>query len=332
MQLQSNKLSGSIPSSLSRLTRLQSLDLNRNSMTGSIPAFIGPLRQLQFLDLSLNRLTGAFPSDFCSWTQADRSHPLSSLLIKLNRISGTLNFSSCIFLSFLDASSNNLTSVVAPPGYSKLNIVSLGNNSILDFSSLLASNYIVDMNVDYQGWSPAVLAPTIPDVSQLQQIRSLSMVNNSLRGSLPSDLFSINSLQVLNLGNNFLTGTIPVIEAPLQKLDLNYNFLSGTIPQSMVQMLGYTTSFVNLKMNMMSCCGIGKLNITLSGSFYYNAYNYSAPRLPAGLVFSKVLYQYSTEISSVQTAVSLGGFYRITGNLGNRTYPGLSCPYLMLVR
>ena len=96
-------------------------------------------------------------------------------------------------------------------------------------------------------------------------------------------------------------------------------------------MLGYTTSFVNLKMNMMSCCAIGPLVFTLSGNIYYNAYNYSAPRLPAGLVFSDVLAPYSQETSSVQSAVALGGSYRFFGNLGNRSYPGLSCPYIMMV-
>ena len=202
------------------MTRLESLNMNRNALTGSLPSFIGPLKQLQFLDLSRNALTGAFPPKFCASSKDDRSHPLASLLINLNSLSGVLDISSCISLSFFDASSNNLTSVLAPPGYNKLNIISMANNSISEFSSLFQSNYIVDMNADYQRWNNTVLAPTIPNVGNLKQIRSLSMFDTSLRGKLPPKLMEINSLQVLSLGGNYLTGTIPVIQSPLQKVRL----------------------------------------------------------------------------------------------------------------
>ena len=352
LQLQYNSLSGTVPLSLSRLTRLQTLDMNQNGLTGSLPAFIGPLTQLQFIDLSSNRLDNIFPADFCLKKQQDQitSHPLVSLLINRNQISGMLDVSRCLSLSFLDGSSNNFSSILPPPGYNKLNIVSLSKNAIQDFAPLLKSDYLIDVNVDYQRyqkkslilgfinphssphrWKSTELAPTIPNLAQLMQIRSLSMYNTSLGGTLPAALFTINSLQSISLGSNYIQGKIPPISSPLQKLDLSYNALTGTIPQSMVSVLGYTTSFVNLKMNLMSCCAIGDIIYTISGNVYYRAYNYSLPRLPTGLIFSNVMAPYSQEVSSVQFAVDFGGgFYRFFGNLGNRSYPGLNCPYIML--
>ena len=51
MAILHNKLQGQIPSGISFVRGLISLDLARNNLTGSIPHKIGQLKSLEFLDL-----------------------------------------------------------------------------------------------------------------------------------------------------------------------------------------------------------------------------------------------------------------------------------------
>jgi Leucine-rich repeat (LRR) protein len=64
LDLDHNRLSGSIPESISTLVNLKSLDLSNNQFTGSIPPGIGELIQLTKLDLSNNQFSGEVPPSF----------------------------------------------------------------------------------------------------------------------------------------------------------------------------------------------------------------------------------------------------------------------------
>ncbi|XP_020210207.2 receptor-like protein EIX2 [Cajanus cajan] len=61
IDLSSNSLSGTVPSEIFMLTRLQSLNLSRNQLVGTIPEKIGNMKQLESIDLSSNRLWGEIP-------------------------------------------------------------------------------------------------------------------------------------------------------------------------------------------------------------------------------------------------------------------------------
>ena len=57
-------LTGSITSSLGRLSNLLSLDMSFNSLTGSIPSTLGNLRVCTSIFLSNNKLGGTIPASF----------------------------------------------------------------------------------------------------------------------------------------------------------------------------------------------------------------------------------------------------------------------------
>ncbi|XP_028054750.1 receptor-like protein EIX1 [Camellia sinensis] len=81
IDLSSNKLTGEIPSNITRLVGLVAMNFSRNRLAGPMPAEIGDLKLLESLDLSRNQLSGGIP----------------------------ISLSNLNFLSHLDLSDNNLS-------------------------------------------------------------------------------------------------------------------------------------------------------------------------------------------------------------------------------
>ncbi|KZV29545.1 hypothetical protein F511_00823 [Dorcoceras hygrometricum] len=70
LNLSRNVLHGQIPQNISRLRYLNSLDLSRNHLSGSIPVGISELSSLGVLDLSYNNLSGRIPPHFLSFDES----------------------------------------------------------------------------------------------------------------------------------------------------------------------------------------------------------------------------------------------------------------------
>ena len=75
IDLPSNSLSGTLPSELGDLGKLQALDLSENSLSGTIPEEYGDLGNLQRLDLSDNELSGTLPSELGNLQDLNLENP-----------------------------------------------------------------------------------------------------------------------------------------------------------------------------------------------------------------------------------------------------------------
>ncbi|XP_021817088.1 LRR receptor-like serine/threonine-protein kinase FLS2 [Prunus avium] len=84
IDLSSNRLTGEIPSEITHLVGLISLNLSRNQLTGQITPEIGNLQSLDVLDLSRNHIEGRIPT---SLSRIDR---LSVLDLSFNNFSGKI--------------------------------------------------------------------------------------------------------------------------------------------------------------------------------------------------------------------------------------------------
>ena len=141
LDISGKTLAGSIPSTLSRLTGLQTLNISNNEFSGRIPVGLRALATLQVLDFSNNRLSGSMPTDLGNIATLQTLHlannsltgsipttlvdlsALRSLSLAGNRFSGCIpnaltrvaqNDLSAIELSFCDPVTPTATPTTTP--------------------------------------------------------------------------------------------------------------------------------------------------------------------------------------------------------------------------
>ena len=217
--LDSNNLTGSIPSSLGGLSELQTLTLSENQLSGSIPAELGNASKLVFVALWDNDLTGSIPSELGNLSA------LRSLRLEQNQLSGSIpsELGNLSALTEIELFGNQLTGEIPS---------SLGNLTNL-FKLHLDQNQ---------------LSGSIPsELGNLSKLQYLRLHTNKLTGSIPSELGNLSKLETLQLYNNELTGSIPPelgnagssVDAQdtrtdnLTILSFSSNQLSGEIPSEL---------------------------------------------------------------------------------------------------
>ena len=96
-------ISGTIPPSISILSKLQTLRFYNTKLTGTIPSSLGSLAQLENLIISVNQLIGTIPSTLGSLSK------LSWLLLSSNQLIGTIPLLNQSSLRNIRLQSNYLT-------------------------------------------------------------------------------------------------------------------------------------------------------------------------------------------------------------------------------
>ncbi|KAL3597043.1 hypothetical protein D5086_008680 [Populus alba] len=248
-----NRIEGEIPGSLSYCEGLEILNLAGNRINGTIPGFVGKLKGVY---LSLNQLGGSLPEEF-----GDNCEKLEHLDLSGNFLVGgipsnlgkcgnlrTLLLYSNLFeeiiphelgklgkLEVLDVSRNSLSGSVPPElgNCSALSVLVLSNmfDPYQDFNGTRGDSLLdhsISMNEDFnffQGDMPA-------DVLTLPKLRMLWAPSAMLEGMLMSNWDPCDSLEMINLSHNFLTGEIPHGINHCNKLwylDLSFNKLNGEL-------------------------------------------------------------------------------------------------------
>ncbi len=206
LTLSSNNLTGQLPKTIGKLTKLTYAYLQSNAITGSIPASFGDLTSIQYLYLHQNQLSGSIPSEFGNLTT------LSRLLLNNNNLSGEVpsSLGNIASLSQLYLNYNQLTGNVP---------ATLGN-----LTNLV---YLYLRNNQLSGSLPSTLGNLI-------NLQHLSLNNNQLSGALPSTLANLSELLFVDISNNQFTGSLPNISAwnKVNQLQIGHNQLSGAFPAS----------------------------------------------------------------------------------------------------
>ncbi|CAB4315239.1 unnamed protein product [Prunus armeniaca] len=256
LDLSSNKLEGPIPKPIFNLKGLKILSLSSNNFSGSFPLELLPqLKNLSILDLSYNRLSiyyNEINSSYSSFPQITtlklassklrifpnflrKQSKLNTLDLSQNQISGEIpnwiwKLSSTLFQ--LNLSCNSLLTLEGP----LLNVTS--NLSVLDLHSnqLQGQIPLFPQFATYLDYSRNNFNSVIrTDIGEfLSYTIFFSLSSNKLHGIIPVSICNASNLQVLDVSNNSLNGSIPkcltAISGTLAVLNLRRNNLSGTVP------------------------------------------------------------------------------------------------------
>jgi Leucine-rich repeat (LRR) protein len=221
LELNNNRLYGSIPKSISNLLNLTKLDISSNNLSGMVEFDkFTKLEKLESLDLSYNTQFSSIKSNF--------DDIIPSLL--------NLKLASCNiteFPNFLQSSTN-------------LQILDLSNNRI--YSRILEWMFEIGENLIILDLSQNFLS----SIEQLpwKNLRYLDLHANLLQGSsIPSMICNVSSLEVLDISHNNLGGTVPQCLGNFSKsilvMDLRINNFHGAIPDTFVKDNPLTTLVFN---------------------------------------------------------------------------------------
>ncbi|KAF2544993.1 hypothetical protein F2Q70_00022951 [Brassica cretica] len=287
LNLSDNSIGGTIPYEVGNLFRLNYLNMSFNILGGEIPVNLFNCSRLLDLDLWHNHLEGGVPSEGKIPDDLARLTQLVHLELGVNKFSGGFplffyNFSSLEYLSMF----GNVFSGSLKPDFGnllpKLRLLYMGTNSFTGPIPTTLSNIsnLQKFGIEYNkmiGSIPSSLGKLknlqrlllnnnslgscssgdldfLKALSNCTQLHTLLVNRNRFGGDLPTSITNLSTnLWKLDLGTNFISGTIPYgigNLVSLQKLVLRENLLTGPLPSSIGKLSRLV--FLNLTSNRMS--------------------------------------------------------------------------------
>jgi Leucine-rich repeat (LRR) protein len=250
LNLSGNRFTGDIGAWIGNLIRVQELRIAGTNATQTLPAtaLTGGLRghlpnelanltTLKVLDVSGNQLSGGFPEFLCSFPD------LRECSLANNRYNGTLPecLGTLANIEMLNLSGNQFTGTIPP---------AIGQ--ILSLRDFRAARNQLTGTIPPFGVTSATLRLTTSALANVKSpngnvntgalaaslfsLQILDLSQNLLSGSIPASLGNLSSLSTLRLNNNRLTGQIPADiwnATSLRSVYLNANQLTGSIPEAM---------------------------------------------------------------------------------------------------
>ena len=201
LNLANNELIGTIPQELRQLAQLEALNLGLNNLTGELPSALGDLPSLEYLELNRNLLFGPIPA--------------SLLRLDLRRFRFEENPGLCApgtprFVSWLgdiDETRGGYCNAGDAAELARLH-ESAGGARWTRFDGWLAGQPLSD-------WYGVV-------TDSLGYVRELDLSRNGLVGTLPSTLGNLSGLTTLRIGENALSGPLPLSLTQLAVRELRY--------------------------------------------------------------------------------------------------------------
>ena len=244
---------GPIPTALFSLPKLNSLYIQYNSLSSSIPSSITNLKMLNSLSLNGNRLNGTLAAVLLHFPQ------LRYLNLQGNSLHGTLpsiiNMNTALQQLYLD--SNQFSGSIQKSLVNLTNLQSIGLSNNARQTCGYTYSY-VNQNYVYSCTNFGGLNGTLPAVLYtMKSLNSINLARNSLTGTLSPSISALASLQTLQLSGNKFSGTLPSSLAALTGLYnvyLDTNRFSGKVPNVIGNILqnGQINYYLTLHNNYLS--------------------------------------------------------------------------------
>ncbi|XP_021805839.1 receptor like protein 30-like [Prunus avium] len=288
LNLSYSVFSGQIPSEISKLSKLSTLDMSHNDlkltkanmrslvqnltaikqlhlsqveMYSSVPDILVNASSLTSLQLASCGLNGEFPIGIfhlpnLEVLDVEGNSNLTGYFPNFNRSNNLLkklNVASTNFSGMLPASIGKLHSLnlldISWCHFYPLVPSSLGNLTQLNYLDMSGFNDVPNNNSTGQ----LVSEYSLSWIASLTNLYSLSLESTKFRGKFPSFVANLTQLSFLELGDNEITGQIPSWHMNLTQLTTLYlwgNNLQGAIPRSLFQLKNL--EFLDLSNNSLS--------------------------------------------------------------------------------
>ncbi|KAF3450424.1 hypothetical protein FNV43_RR06505 [Rhamnella rubrinervis] len=231
--LKGHNLPGMLPPQLVKLPFLQEIDFSYNYLNGTIPGEWASLK-LTLISLVVNRLSGEIPEELGDITT------LRYLMLSSNQLTGNLPVSLAGLSNLVEfrINDNNFNGSIPDfiQNWRKLNRLELhasGLEGPIPSNISLLSNLVELRISDIYG--PEQKFPMLESITTT--ILKLVLRNCNISGKIPSYIWMMKNLEVLDLSFNKLVGEIPATISleRVRFLFLTSNLLSGTVPDSILK-------------------------------------------------------------------------------------------------
>ncbi len=234
--------------SLQNFSKLKSLNISQMQLT-EIPAKISTFSNLKQLDLSNNQITSGFGS-LASLTLLQELNLSNNQLTSIPAEVATL-----VKLLKLDLSHNNISNYSNLGNAQSLEQLNIADNKLEQVPSKITTlPSLLNLNLNQNN-----IKSGLSNLSQLKKLQQLSIDDNDLYGSFPTELLNIPSLLMLSIRDNHLEGSIPTNLPPI--VDLSNNRFTKQAVEA---------QFANLNFNY--------------DSFYYSPQRYDGPTEVLGVI------------------------------------------------
>uniref|UniRef100_A0A803MWJ0 Leucine-rich repeat-containing N-terminal plant-type domain-containing protein n=1 Tax=Chenopodium quinoa TaxID=63459 RepID=A0A803MWJ0_CHEQI len=235
LNLGSNNIHGSLPSTFSKCSNLQFLDFSSNLLQGLVSRSLANCTNLQLVNFKSNQLRDEF--SYCLHTLPQ----IQVLDMSSNRLNGSITDSKAerglfSMLQILDLSGNNFRGKI-PATYIRsframMNISVYNGSSSPKYMGAPVSNSLRD------GYNYSIVL-SFGGVDRryekiITTLATLDLSNNDFSGEIPDCIGQLVSIHGLNLSHNRLTGHLPSSLGNLKLLnsmDLSDNMFTGKIPE-----------------------------------------------------------------------------------------------------